>query len=226
MIRIDTLSKSFGALVVLKDISFSFESGLVYGIVGQNGAGKTTLFRCIAGLEKYEGNVIYDLGNLKDHLGFLMTEPFFFSKITGKEYIRLLCQARGKDPGDIDQRNIFELPLDQYASTFSTGMKKKLALTALLMQENQYFILDEPFNGVDIQSNLLITDIIHTLKALGKTVIMSSHIFQTLVDTCDEILLLDKGMITKIVGKGDFSELEKEMKEVSIGNKIHSIGLK
>lgn len=204
----------------------SFDFGKIYGIVGQNGAGKTTLFRCMAGLEKYEGTISCESGKLKDQLGFLMTEPYFFSKITGREYIRLLCNARGKQSGDINKRNVFELPLDQYASTYSTGMKKKLALTALLMQENQYFILDEPFNGVDIQSNLLITDIIHTLKALGKTVIMSSHIFQTLVDTCDEILLLDKGMITKIVGKGDFSELEKEMKEVSIGNKIHSLGLK
>jgi ATPase subunit of ABC transporter with duplicated ATPase domains len=87
--------------------------------------------------------------------------------ITGKEYIRLLCNARGKTNLDIDSKNIFDLPLNQYASTYSTGMKKKLAITAILLQENDYFILDEPFNGVDIQSNVILTEIILKLKELN-----------------------------------------------------------
>jgi ABC-2 type transport system ATP-binding protein len=65
---------------------------------------------------------------------------------------------------------------------------KKLALTAILLQENKFFILDEPFNGVDIQSNIIITELIIKLKELGKTILISSHIFSTLNDTCDEIL--------------------------------------
>jgi ABC-2 type transport system ATP-binding protein len=104
-------------------------------------------------------------------------------------------------------------------------MKKKLAILAILLQGNQYFIFDEPFNGVDIQSNLIITEIIHKLKALNKTVIISSHIFSTLSDTCDEIHLLQKGHLIQSVGKEAFSRLEAEMKADSIGDKIEKLGL-
>ena len=226
MIKINGLSKSYGKNEVLKNISMEFLKGQIYGIVGENGAGKTTLFRCIAGLESYNGEIISDITPLKNHLGLLLTDPFFFSKITGKEYIRLLSNARGKINVDIDNKNIFDLPLNQYASTYSTGMKKKLAITAILLQENEYYILDEPFNGVDIQSNIILTEIILKLKELNKIVLISSHIFSTLSDTCDEIHLLKKGEQIKSVQKSDFKNLEHEMKEITIGNRIEKLELK
>jgi len=226
MIEIVGLSKNFGENEVLKNVNIVFSKGNIYGIVGENGAGKTTLFRCIAGLEKFEGKIISELRPLKNHLGLLMTEPFVFSKITGKEYIRLLCNARDLKNIDIETKNIFELPLEQYASTYSTGMKKKLALTAILLQENDYFILDEPFNGVDIQSNIILTEIIRELKALKKIVIVSSHIFSTLNEICDEIHLLRKGEAIRTVQKSDFKVLEEEMKAFTIGNRIEKLKLK
>ncbi len=225
MIEIDNLSKSYGGKQVLNGISAKFEPGKVYGIVGENGAGKTTLFRCLAGLEDYEGKISSALSPLKNHLGLLLTEPFYFSKMTGEEYIRMLCNARKKDPGNIAERNVFELPLNEYASTYSTGMKKKLAITAILLQQNTCFILDEPYNGVDIQSNILITEIIHLLKASGKIVIISSHIFSTLRDTCDEIYLLREGIFERKVQREDFEGLEREMKEVFVGDRISKLGI-
>jgi ABC-2 type transport system ATP-binding protein len=226
MIKMNDLSKVFGDKEVLKNVSMEFSNGNVYGIVGENGAGKTTLFRCIAGLESYSGEIISDVTPLKNHLGLLLTDPFFFTMITGREYIRLLCNARGKTNLDIDSKNIFDLPLHQYASTYSTGMKKKLAITAILLQENEYFILDEPFNGVDIQSNIILTEIILKLKELNKIVIISSHIFSTLSETCDEIHLLRKGEQIKSVQKSGFKNLEQEMKEMTIGNRIDKLELK
>jgi ABC-2 type transport system ATP-binding protein len=226
MIKIKDLSKLYGSKQVLSGINITFEEGRVYGIVGENGSGKTTLFKCITGIEKHNGTIISEVEKLKDHIGFLQTEPYFFSKITGREYIQLLCNARKKQTGNIDQRNVFDLPLNQYASTYSTGMKKKLALTAILFQENQYFILDEPFNGVDIQSNIIIMDILKKLKGLGKTMIISSHIYSTLSDICDEIHLLKNGSFIKKVYKDEFKNLEQEMKEFIVGNKIEQLQLK
>jgi ABC-2 type transport system ATP-binding protein len=225
MIAIQNLSKKYGTQEVLKNINLNFDLGKVYGIVGENGAGKTTLFRCIAGIEDYEGKINSSISPIKNHLGLLLTETFFFQKITGGEYIQLLCNARNIKIANIEDKNIFDLPLNQYASTYSTGMKKKLALTAILLQNNKYFILDEPFNGVDIQSNILITEIIHKLKALNKTILIASHIFSTLSETCDEIHLLQTGNFIKSVQKMDFSILESEMKQMTIGNKIEKLNL-
>lgn len=224
MIKIENLSKKYGKIQVLNTINIELERGKVYGIVGENGSGKTTLFRCIAGMEKYNGK-IETIQNMKDYLGFLETESYFFSKITGREYIQLLCNAREKELVNIEEKNIFDLPLDKYATAYSTGMKKKLALTAILLQGNSVFILDEPFNGVDIQSNIIITELIHKLKELGKLVIISSHIFSTLADTCDEIHLLENGSFVKKVFKEDFSKLEEEMKLRTVTNKIDKLNL-
>ncbi len=225
MIRINNLSKTYGSNQVLNDVNLHFETGKVYGIVGENGAGKTTLFKCIAGIETHEGEIESEFPILKNHLGFLQTIPYFFSKITGREYLQLLSNARDINVEDLDNRNIFELPLDQYASTYSTGMKKKLALTAILMQKNDLFILDEPFNGVDIQSNMVIMEIIKKLKEIGKTMLISSHIFSTLSETCDEIYLLKEGKIIKKASKAEFAVLDQEMKNFTVGSRIERLNL-
>jgi ABC-2 type transport system ATP-binding protein len=226
MIEISNLYKKYGQKLVLKDLNLSFNRTQVYGIMGANGAGKTTLFKCIAGLESYQGSIKTQLDPLKNHLGLLWTVPYFFSKITGREYIRLLCNARKIDFPNLEQKNIFDLPLDQYASNYSTGMKKKLALTAILLQENEVFIFDEPFNGVDIQSNMIIESVIQELKRLGKTILISSHIFSTLSANSDEIYLLKDGVIDQHVCKKDFAALETNWTDESVKNKISKLGLK
>jgi len=222
MIVIENLSKNYGSKVVLKSLNLSLEKGKAYGLVGENGAGKTTLFKCIAGLETCTGSISSDYPILKNHLGFLPTNPYFLPKITGGEYLQLLCNARNIQLKEVAEKNIFDLPLEQYAETYSTGMKKKLALTGILLQQNDFFILDEPFNGVDIQSNMLITAIIQRLKAAEKTLLISSHIFSTLQDTCDQIFVLKAGEIVQTVDRKDFDELDQSMREFALGNKIEA----
>lgn len=223
MIKVENLIKSYGKQRVLDAINLEFTAGQVYGIVGKNGAGKTTLFKCIAGLEKYKGTIKYDKGVLKNTLGYLQTEPYFFSKITGNEYLQLLCNARNVKYKSFDDHNIFDLPLNQYADTYSSGMKKKLALTGVLLQKNQVFILDEPFNGVDIESNILIKEIISKLKELNKIIIISSHIFSTLNETCDHLLLLDDGIIAESASKQDFYKIEQKLIGSNIGDKVERL---
>jgi ABC-2 type transport system ATP-binding protein len=220
MITIQSLFKSYGKHKVLSDINLTFKKGEISGIVGENGAGKSTLFKCMAGLESFEGSIEY-IGNiLKNVTGYLPTELFFFSKMTGYEYLQLLCNARDLKGDNLKTNNIFDLPLNEYAENYSTGMKKKLALTGLLIQKNEVFILDEPFNGVDIHSNIIIQEIILKLKELNKIVVMSSHIFSTLNESCDHLHYLKDGCIKSSVVKGQFEQIENEMKGNSMGNKL------
>jgi ABC-2 type transport system ATP-binding protein len=220
MIRITELSKSYGDHQILHGISLHFSKGEIHGIIGENGAGKTTLFKCICGLEDYTGNIEYDGGLLKNQTGFLPTNPYYLSHMTGMEYLRLLCNARGIIVPDIKKYNLFELPLGQYAETYSTGMQKKLAITGLLLQKNEVFILDEPFNGVDISSNMIIHDILLKLKKLNKTIILSSHIFSTLQDSCDFLHYLKEGRIKYSLPKGSFETIENEMKTGALNEDI------
>ena len=219
MISLQSLSKSYGSHAVLTDINVRFRRGEINGIVGENGAGKTTLFKCIAALESYEGTVDYDQGILKNKLGYLPTDPFFLSKITGKEYLQFVCIARGIGKVNIDESNLFDLPLGEYAENYSTGMKKKLALTGLLLQKNDVFILDEPFNGVDLHSNLIIDEVLSKLKELNKIVVLSSHIFSTL-KACDYLHHLKEGKIVTTVSKENFELVEQEMKGGGISSKV------
>jgi ABC-2 type transport system ATP-binding protein len=96
---------------------------------------------------------------------------------------------------------------------------------AILLQKNEIIILDEPFNGVDFHSNLLIEEIINKLKKSNKTVIISSHIFSTLTKTCDEIHLLENGCISESVHTSKFDELEQKIKKYTIGNRVELLNV-
>lgn len=226
MITVNNLSKDYGNIHVLKDLNMSLHKGNVYGFVGENGSGKTTLFRCIAGFENYRGKIISDYKILKNHIGFLQTHPFIITRITGWEYLKLLTIARNIKINDFEDKNIFDLPLNQYTDTYSTGMIKKLALMSILLQQNDIIILDEPFNGVDIHSNILISEIIAKLKSLDKIILISSHIFSTLGNCCDEIRLLKNGSFIKTVKKEEFAQLESDMKKNVVGNKIEKLAIR
>jgi len=212
MIKVLSLNKSYGKKKILNSVNLSFAPGKVYGVVGKNGAGKTTLFKCLLDLESYEGKVESTFGSLKNVTGYLPTDPYFLSYLTGKEYLQLMCNARNIKVSSFTHQNIFNLPLHQYASTYSTGMKKKLALTGILLQKNEVFILDEPNNGVDIESNLLISAVIQRLKELNKTVILSSHIFSTLEENCDTLFYINEGIVSEPIEKGHFSKVEAQLK--------------
>ena len=213
MIHITDLHKSYGLKPVLKGVKMRLEKGKIYGVIGKNGAGKTTLFDCISGISSYQGSITSDLEGLRSHTGYLQTVPYFMPFLRGREYLQLLCQARGLGQVDFDQQNIFNLPLQQFATTYSTGMQKKLALLGVLLQQNELFLLDEPFNGVDFQSNLLISELFRMLRDKGKTLLVSSHIFSTISELADEILLLEAGVISRRISKESFDSLHDELKQ-------------
>lgn len=213
MITIQSLSKSYGSTKVLDDVSVSFNSGHVYGIIGKNGSGKTTLLKCIAGIESFAGTITYTGTDLKSTTGFLPTNPHFISKITGLEYLRLMGQARRLIEFEPEKWNIFDLPVNKYVDTYSTGMKKKLALSGVLLQKNEIIILDEPFNGIDLLSNILIKDLIQRLKKAGKIVLMTSHILSIVSETCDSVYYLENGTLSNEVLPEHFNTIEAEIRK-------------
>jgi ABC-2 type transport system ATP-binding protein len=225
MIHIKDLHKSYGKKPVLKGINYTFDEGKVYGVVGKNGAGKTTFFKCIAGLLTYEGEINIDQSHAKQKIGFLYTNPITMSYVTGWEYLKLHCTARGITREDYQEQNIFELPLDQYIEHYSTGMLKKLAFLAILLQRNDIYILDEPFNGVDIQSNIILSAVIQKFKATQKTLLISSHIYSSLQENCDEICILNQGMLEDPVHKDDFGRLGEQLKNDIVDTKLDNLQL-
>jgi ABC-2 type transport system ATP-binding protein len=206
---------------VIKSLYLDMAKNHIHGIVGLNGAGKTTLLNAFYGLKKINSGTITCNNEkiTKKELSYLVTENFFYSNITGYEYLSLFMN----DNFDTDKWNeLFNLPLDKIIDGYSTGMKKKLAIIGILKQDKPIMILDEPFNGLDIEANRILRSILIRLKEKGKTIIVTSHIIETLTNLCDFIHYLEDGKIKYNKGRSDFSEFEKTIYE-SIENKNEQI---
>ena len=197
---------------IIDALNLSIQDKTINGIVGLNGAGKTSLLNTIFGLLKSdEGEITYNKEQIsKKHISYLPAENFFYSYITGREYLKIF----NADNFDENKWNkLFLLPLDQIIDEYSTGMKKKLALLGILKQEKPILILDEPFNGLDIETARIMRSILLKLKEKGKTIIITSHIIETLTNLCDYIHFLDGGKIKYSKEKSEFSEFEKTLFE-------------
>ena len=212
MINVKNLSLSFNHHQVLKNITIDFEEGLVHGIVGLNGTGKTTFFNVLAKMLQPGSGDLKQNGialGIKD-TAYLETVNFFFSRITGNEYLKIFTQTNPRF-NLASLQGYFKLPLDELIENYSTGMKKKLALLAVLKQDKPFYILDEPFNGLDLETNKILEIIILSLKQKQKTVFVSSHIIEPLLTTCDKIHLLENGCFAKTYEKNGFLKIEEDL---------------
>ena len=214
MLEIQRLRKAYGNHVVLHDVSLVLRPSTIHGLVGANGAGKTTLINCLYGLEMdFMGTIRDSAGRVvREHTGLLPYEPYFYPRLTGREYLEFCLQARGRPLVDFAGWNqLLELPLDQYADEYSAGMRKKLALLALLVQQFDYLILDEPFNGLDLEANLLLKEILRRLRARGTGILLTSHILGALTETADEITVLVAGRVQRHYLAAEFGTLEQDL---------------
>ena len=200
---------------ILTDFSLSVKKGTIHGILGDNGAGKTTLFNLIFGfLNPTKGEIKTEK---QKNIAFLQTENYFYPYTTGLEH--LLLSSRFTDETKENQKAIhqkindwnelFELPLQDFAQNYSTGMKRKLSLLSILLLDKEIIILDEPFNGLDLQTSEIVHLIIQKLKKTGKTILVSSHILETIVRHADEVSFLEKGKILHSYSKNEFEELNE-----------------
>lgn len=219
MISIQSLSFAYKpAAPILNDICTEFPQASVCGIVGLNGAGKTTLFNLLSGLlPLQQGKILYRGHRLGfASAAFLPAENFFYPYCTGLDYLRLFA---GKER-IVEINELFNLPLNEFTDNFSTGMRKKLALMGTLLQDKPIVLLDEPFNGLDLESCGVLSLIIDQLRARGKTVLVSSHIIESLTAVCDQIQYLRNGSFERTVFPPDYEAFAQSI-DTSIRARQH-----
>ncbi|WP_025124951.1 ATP-binding cassette domain-containing protein [Myroides odoratimimus] len=207
MLKVSIKEKSYGNHLVLKDIQITIDKPGIYGIMGKNGEGKTTLFKCMLGLEKYKGTV-----ELKDkvlslqEVGWCSAEPAVYDELTAEEFYTFyqhLMRQKG-----LENQLLFDLPSDKLIKEFSTGMKKKVYLNAVLQKEYKMYILDEPFNGLDIEANYYLMKYLEHLSQ-ESIVFISSHIADVLYKHCQAIFMI-KDKTIKCYEQEEFTEIEEE----------------
>ena len=211
MLTINQLVVSYGEKIILDELSVSFGAAQVHGLAGLNGSGKTTLLNTIYGFKKsVSGTVLYnDMPISRADVSFLETENFFYPNITGREYLGLF-KPYSKESDEAWNR-LFKLPLDRIVDGYSTGMKRKLALAATLKQDKPIIILDEPFNGLDMEASRVLNLVIARLREKGRTVIVTSHILESLTGICDYIHYLNNRKIQFSRTKDEFDNIDGEM---------------
>lgn len=214
MINVVNIEKSFGNNKVLKNLNLDFSTANIHGIIGLNGAEKTTFFNILSTFLKPDsGEILYEEKKItRDDIAYLETVNFFYSNITGKEYLDIFPSTNLQfDLGNINK--LLKLPFDEIIETYSTGMKKKLALLAIIKQDKPIYIFDEPYNGLDLETNMALEIIIRNLQKKEKSIFVSSHILSPLLNVCDEIHLLQQGSFLKNYTKENFNNIEKELFE-------------
>ena len=206
MLEIKNVSKSFGRLKALDNVSFNVKKGDLFGIIGQNGAGKSTLFRCIMDFfDSYEGEILYDNKQVSkvplEKIGFLPEERSLSPKKTVAEEIRYF--ARLNLMKNLDQKtleayfNKFEIKgsLKDKIKDLSKGNQQKVQLLASLIYKPEFVILDEPFSGLDPYNIRLLQDIIKEINESGTTIIFSSHNMENIEDMCKKLVMLKNGQV-------------------------------
>lgn len=211
-LTIDALELRYAAVTVLRGLSLRLEPGHIYGLVGMNGSGKTSLLNCIAGLQRYQhGTIRYNQQPLyTQQLGYLESRFVAYPSMTGRDYLELFSADH---PGfDIEKwAGLFRLPPDEFIEHYSSGMQQKLAIIGLIALNRPLLLLDEPFNALDMEAVELFKRLLPEIAAAGKTVLLTSHLLETLTDTCDRVFYLTGGIIKKEYQKTQFAELKSDI---------------
>ena len=221
MVAIDEVTKSFGEKVALREVTLEVPAGQICGLLGPNGAGKTTLFRLLMGILKATGGRLQVAGldafedrvEVKRLVGFLPDEPVFYSYLSGAEILELSASLHDLNPGDTLQRMAplieqlqLESALVQFADDYSRGMKKKLGLLLALLHQPRLLILDEPTNGLDVESTRLFYDLMRDESARGTTILFSTHLMDHVSRLCTHAAIINQG---QLVARGTLDELRQ-----------------
>jgi ABC-type multidrug transport system ATPase subunit len=218
-VEIEQLRKTFGEKVALDDVTFRVRRGDIFGLLGPNGAGKTTLFRLLMGILKPTSgslkvgglDAFEDRVEVKRAVGFLPDEPVFYSYLSGREILELSAGLHGLAVREtlhrieplIERLNLAE-SIGQFAEDYSRGMKKKLGLLLAMLHEPKLLVLDEPTNGLDVESTRLFYELMREESEKGTTILFSTHLMDQVSRLCSEVAILHRG---RLAARGMIDEL-------------------
>jgi ABC-2 type transport system ATP-binding protein len=210
MLQVQRLTKHYGALVAIEDLSFEVRTGEVLGLLGPNGAGKSTTVKILAGLlqptdgaVRLDGDDVFEnLQTYKAMLGYVPEEPHLYSYMTGPEYLRLVGRLRRIPDASLDNKIDRFLELlgiydDRYQtlSAYSKGMRQKVLIAAAVLHNPRIVVLDEPFSGLDVSAARALKAFVRALAEDGKLVVFSSHVLEVVEQVCSRVVILKEGRI-------------------------------
>lgn len=204
ILSIKNLNKRFGSVQALKNVSFEIQKGNVYGILGPNGSGKSTTLGIVLNVvNKTSGKYSWFGGTMQTHealkkVGAIIERPNFYPYMTATENLELVCKIKDINYAKINEKlelvGLSDRKNSKF-STFSLGMKQRLAIASALLNDPEILILDEPTNGLDPQGIHQIRDIIKQIAAKGTTILLASHLLDEVEKVCTHALVLRKGEI-------------------------------
>lgn len=214
MIEIKNVSKTYnGKKKVLNNVSFKIEGGEIFAFIGHNGAGKTTMIKCIMGILDFEeGDILVDNKSIKEEpleckriMAYVADNPDLYENMKAIDFINFICDMYEVSE-DIRRENtlkyakIFEIEdkLNDDISSFSHGMKQKIALIAALAHDPKVLIMDEPFVGLDPKAVYDMKEIMRDMAKDGKTIFFSTHILDVAEKLCDRVAIIKDGTIVKV----------------------------
>ncbi|MGC4100069.1 ABC transporter ATP-binding protein [Ferruginibacter sp.] len=207
VLTIENLSKNYGAIKALQQVSFTVPSGTVFGILGPNGSGKTTLLGIVMDVLKassgaYSWNGEQSSAAVRKKIGTLLETPNFYHYLSAEDNLKIAARIKGRGEEDIDKVlqtvNLYQRRTSKF-STYSLGMKQRLAIASALLGDPEVLVFDEPTNGLDPAGIAEIRELIKELNRKGKTIIMASHILDEVEKVCSHVAIIQKGVL-KTVG--------------------------
>ena len=210
MIEVQSLSKSFGKVRAVKDVSFSASNGQITGLLGPNGAGKSTTLRMLYTILKPDGgsaridgfDIIQSRMDVQARIGVLSDAQGIYGRLTGRENIRYFGRLHGLDNHELEKRmdeliSILDMQAiaDRKTEGFSTGERLKVAIARALVHDPRNVLLDEPTNGLDVKSTRAMRRFIRRLREDGKCILFTSHIMQEVAALCDKIVVIANGLV-------------------------------
>ncbi len=212
MLQIKNFSKSYDDRKVVKNVNLQVESGEIYGFIGHNGAGKTTTIKSIAGILDFEeGDILIDGKSIKQDpiacksiMAYIPDNPELYDGLTGIKYLNFIADIYRVDSNTRTElikkySESFELDknLGDSISSYSHGMKQKLAIIAALIHQPKLLLLDEPFVGLDPKASHILKEIMREICDLGGCVFFSSHVLEVVEKLCDHVCIIKSGEIIK-----------------------------